>query len=161
MRRLVTACAVVAALMAGVDRAAAQVQFGVQANLATETDLGIGARVIFPVEQLLIGMEGIVSFDYFFPDNYDFWELNGNLVVPVRIADNFVPHLGGGLNVGFFSTDEDIVGFDYGDTEVGLNLVGGFKFRTTSLRPFVEVRATIAGAEQIVFTGGILVGGPR
>ena len=60
-----------------------------------------------------------------------------------------------------FSTDDDVTDFDYGDTEVGLNLVGGFKFRTSSLRPFVEVRATIAGAEQIVFTGGILVGGSR
>ena len=161
MRRLVTVLAVVAALTSAGNQAAAQVQFGVQANLATETDLGIGARVIFPVEQLLVGMEGIVSFDYFFPDHFDFWELNGNLVVPVRISEGFVPHLGGGLNLGFFSTDDDVTDFDYGDTEVGLNLVGGFKFRTSSLRPFVEVRATIAGAEQIVFTGGILVGGSR
>lgn len=161
MRRVVTVLAVSAALLVGGREASAQVQFGVQANLATETDLGIGARAIFPVEQLLVGMEGIVSFDYFFPDNFDFWELNGNLVVPVRLAEGFVPYLGGGLNVGFFSTDEDLVGFDYGDTEVGLNLLGGFKFATTRLRPFVEVRAAIAGAEQIVFTGGILLGGRR
>jgi hypothetical protein len=161
MRRSALLLAVVAVLVLGRGEAKAQLQFGVQANIATDTDLGIGARLIFPVEQLLIGMEGVVSFDYYFPDNFDFWDLNGNLLVPVRISESFEPHLGGGLNLAFVSIDEDLVGPDYGDTELGLNLVGGFKFRTTSLRPFVEVRATIAGVEQLVFTGGFLVGGPR
>jgi opacity protein-like surface antigen len=161
MRKLVTALAVTGALVAGVEEASAQVQIGAQVNIATDTDLGIGARVLFGLDQLVVGMEGIASFDYFFPDGFDFWELNGNVVVPVPITESFEPYLGGGLNLAFISSELDVPGDDDSDTEIGLNLVGGMKFATTNFRPFVEVRGTIAGAEQLVFTGGILLGGPR
>lgn len=162
MRRVVTMLAVPAMLLFGGREASAQLQFGVHASVATETDLGLGGRLLFGLEQFVIGMEGIASLDYFFPDNSDYWELNGNIVVPVPITEGFEPYLGGGLNLGFFSFEEDPGGTgDNTDTEIGLNLVGGMKFATTNFRPFLEVRGTIAGAEQLVFTGGILLGGAR
>ena len=161
MRKLVTVLAVSAALLAGGEEASAQLQLGAQVNIATDTDLGIGARLLFGLEQLVAGMQGAASFDYFFPDGYDFWELNGNVVVPLPIPGNFEPYVGGGLNLAFISSEVDIPDVDDSDTEIGLNLVGGLRFATTNFRPFVEVRGVIAGAEQLVFTGGIMLGGSR
>ena len=47
-------------------------------------------------------------------------------------------YVGGGLGVTHVSA------FGFGDSRVGLNLLGGGSFNTVSLLPFVELRAVLA-----------------
>lgn len=142
--------------------AAGQVHFGPQVSLADDADVGLGGRVTAGVEGYS-GLEVIGSFDVFFPDgDFDYWELNGNLVHNFELPEepSVRPYAGGGLNVAHISFDDPggdgPFDDDADETEVGLNLLGGFKFPMEGVTPFVEGRFEIEGGEQVVVTGGIL-----
>lgn len=134
----------------------AQVHLGPQISLADDADVGIGGRIVAGVPQYR-GVEFSGSFDVFFPDeDFDYWELNGNLIYNFEIpeASAFRPYAGGGLNIARF---DDVGPTDAGDTELGLNILGGAKFPNEGpVTPYLELRAEIEGGEQFVITGGIL-----
>ena len=148
MRKSIVSLAFAALLSVGFALPAqGQVHFGPQVSWADDADIGLGGRVAAGVPQYG-GIEFIGSVDYFFPDVGDYWEINGNLVhnFDLQGSDAFRPYAGGGLNVA-----------GNGDTQVGLNLLGGAKFATDSpATPFVEARFEIEGGEQFVLTGGLL-----
>ena len=126
---------------------AAQVHLGPQVSLADDADVGIGGRLVAGVPQYS-GVE--------FAGDFDYWELNGNLIYNFEIpeASAFRPYAGGGLNVARF---DDVGPTDAGDTELGLNILGGAKFPNEGpVTPYLELRAEIEGGEQFVITGGIL-----
>ncbi len=58
----------------------AQARFGAQVNYSENTDFGLGARVGFPLGSELKrkGIEGLVTFDYFFPDNFNYWTVTAD-----------------------------------------------------------------------------------
>lgn len=132
----------------------AQVHLGPQISLGSDSDVGIGGRIVAGVPDYA-GVEFAGSFDVFFPDgDLDWWELNGNLIYNFEIPDaaTFRPYAGGGLNI----TRRDRPRFD-ADTDVGLNVLGGAKFPNDGpVTPYLEFRGTIEGGEQVVVTGGIL-----
>ncbi len=144
----------------------AQTRFGVQASFGSDdVNFGIGGRATFNLRSLIKtpGFEGIASFDYFFPDepagvDGTYWEINGNLGYTIpNVKGNVAPYVGGGLNIAHASVT--VTGFGSGsDTEVGLNLLGGVKFksRTSRLAPFVEARVELGGGEIFVLTGGVV-----
>lgn len=133
--------------------ATAQLAVGVQADVASETDLGVGGRILGH----LAGshLEAVGSFDHYFPDGpVDFWELNANLFYHFHVAGTprVLPYAGGGLNLAHISNGD-------GDTEPGLNLGGGVRFPTRSgPAPFVELRAVVSDVDQLVATFGVLFG---
>jgi opacity protein-like surface antigen len=133
----------------------AQVRFGGQLNFADETDFGLGPRVAFDLEELGPRFQIIGTWDIYFPENdaVDFWELNGNIVYRFDLpeTEGVDPYGGGGLNVA-----RTEVG-DVGDTDLGLNILGGVEFPLASVTPFVELRVTAEGADQFYITGGVLV----
>lgn len=139
----------------------AQVHFGPQASFADDADFGIGARVVAGVPDYA-GFEAVGSFDYYFPDGFDYWELNGNVLYNFELEgeSSVRPYAGGGLNIARFESDvDDVPGVDVdtGNTEVGLNLVGGTKFATdATTTPFVEAKFEVSGGEQFVIQGGLL-----
>ena len=160
-RKLCTAAAAgaIVALM-GVGDLQGQVGFGAQANWGSETDFGVGGRVLIDLGQAVPGLGIAGDFNYFFPDDegsqddLNFWEINGNAQYAFPIEESSVrPYLAAGLNV---SRTE--VG-DIGNSEVGLNLGGGIKFPAGSVTPYIEGRAVVSDADQVVVTGGILFGG--
>ncbi len=138
------------------------VSFGVQGSWGNDSDFGVGARVIAPLNSLQKGVEGIASFDYFFPSTGDggfdsgvkYWEANANLVyrLPGKRRSSVRPYLGAGLNVahGSFGSD-DGWGGSGSSTKVGLNLLGGLTF---SERFFLESKFEAGGGEQFVVSGG-------
>lgn len=132
---------------------AAQIAFGVQANVASEMDVGIGGRVLGNIPGS--NLEAVGSFDIYFPDGpRDFWELNGNLFYHFHLSGtpNVLPYAGGGLNIARSSNGQ-------GRTEPGLNLGGGVRFPTRSdITPFVELRGVISDFDQLVATFGLLFG---
>src|SRR5881628_721744 len=113
--------------------------FGPELNWSSDVDFGIGARGVFPLQSLFpkTPLDGIVSFDYFFPSvpsgvSAHYWEINGNVAyrftVPAR--SSFRPYGGGGLNIAHASAGPS-GGTSVSETKAGLNLLGGttFKFR--------------------------------
>jgi hypothetical protein len=146
-------------LVAGATRAEAQgVRFAPELSVGEDSDLGIGARVNFGLSSAFgsPGWNGIVAFDYFFPGNdINYWELNANLgwMIP-GVRGNVRPYVGSGLNIAHASLDN--CPGDCGDSDAGINLMGGINFQTrTRIMPFLEAKVTLGGGEQFVLTGGL------
>jgi hypothetical protein len=139
--------------------AEAQVRFAPQVSYGDDADLGVGGRVNFGLSNTFgsPGFFGTASFDYFFPGNdVNYWELNGNIgwAIP-GVRGNVKPYVGSGLNYGHVSID-NCSGAGCGDSDVGLNLMGGLNFMTQSkVAPFLEARLELGGGEQFVLTGGL------
>lgn len=165
MRKL--RCAIVAFSMLAISVGAAHGQrFGAQVNWADDADLGLGARVEFPValasEGTLAGVFLIGSFDYFFPDgDFNYFEFNGNLAVPVSPTSSVNPYVGAGLNMARWSSDIDTPGADASSTDLGLNALGGIRFGVGNFASYAEARLELGGGEQLVLTFGILLGQRR
>ena len=140
---------------------AQRASFGVQFDWGSDTDVGIGGRVVFGLKAIAprVPLDGIVSFDYYFPsapagtDN-NFWELNGNVAYRFRVARSSLgPYAGGGLNIGHASTT--VAGISGSDTKAGLNLLAGTTFKARNFTPFAEFRGVVGDFNQVVLTGGI------
>src|SRR5438876_12386157 len=141
--------------------------FGLQLNWSSDVDFGIGGRGVFPLQSLFpkTPLDGIVSFDYFFPSvpsgvSAHYWEINGNVAyrftVPAR--SSFRPYGGGGLNIVHVSSKVTFGGqtISGSDTKVGLNLLGGTTFKVKgTITPFVEARGELGGGKTFVLTGGV------
>ena len=137
--------------------------FGVELDWSSDVDFGIGGRGVFPLESLFpkTPLDGIVSFDYFFPSHpsgtsLTYWEINGDVAyrftVPSR--SSFRPYAGGGLDIAHASATAGTISAS--DTKAGLNLLGGTTIKVKgSVIPFVEARGEIGGGKTFVITGGI------
>ncbi|HYL54687.1 MAG TPA: outer membrane beta-barrel protein [Gemmatimonadales bacterium] len=142
---------------------AQKTSFGLELDVGTTTDFGIGGRAVFPLQSLFPGtpLDGIVSFDYYFPSapsgvTNHFWEINGNLAYRLRVParSSFRPYLGGGLNIAHSSGSAG--GISASSTDADLNILGGTTFKVRgSLIPFLEIRGVVGNANQVVFTGGV------
>src|SRR5256712_9744057 len=139
--------------------------FGPELNWSSDVDFGIGARGVFPLQSLFpkTPLDGIVSFDYFFPSHPSgtsahYWEINGNVAyrftVPAR--SSFRPYAGGGLNIAHASAGPS-GGTSVSETKAGLNLLGGttFKLKSGSLVPFAQARGGVGGGKTFILTGGV------
>ncbi len=136
--------------------------FGAQLDWGSDTDFGIGARGVFALKAIAprAPLDGIVSFDYYFPsspagvDN-NFWEINGNVVYRFRVQRSSLgPYAGGGLNIGHASTTVGTVSGS--DTKAGLNLLAGTTFKVKgTVTPFAEFRGVIGDFDQVVLSGGV------
>jgi hypothetical protein len=137
--------------------------FGVQVDWGSDTDFGIGARVVFGLQSLFpkAPLDAHVGFDYFFPSSpagFDvtYWEINGNVGYRIpNVRGNLAPYVGGGLNIAHASASSG--GISASDTRAGLNLLAGTTFgrAASKMKPFVEARVILSGGEQFVLTGGV------
>lgn len=163
MKMKVMVGAVAALLLAIPAGAGAQgVALGPQLSYGGDTDLGVGLRVLANLESLE-HWDFLGTFDVWLPDDppgrdVSAWEINGNLAYNFLIEDveSVFPYVGGGLNIFHVSVSDDDSTEDFDNTDLGLNIFGGTKFQGSSITPFVEVRAVLEGAEQVVITGGVL-----
>src|SRR2546429_4753893 len=134
--------------------------FGVQPEWGSAPNFWIGGRGVFPLQSLFpkTPLDGIVSFDYFFPgNNVKYWEINGNVAYRFRVParSSLAPYAGGGLNIAHASVS--VAGVSGSETKAGLNLVGGttFKVKRSTLTPFVEGRGEIGGGKTFILPGGV------
>jgi hypothetical protein len=146
-------------LLLGATVANAQVRFGPEIAVGTDTDLGIGGRVNFSLTSLFRtpGFFGVGEFIYFFPSGpANYWEINGNLgyMIP-NVRGNVKPYVMGGLNLGH--TSVDCGGFSgCSSTDAGANLGGGIDIHTRGkLQPFIEGRFQLGHGDQFVVAGGL------
>jgi hypothetical protein len=169
---LVTALASSPALAAAQRRPAARPaaapaqrpRFAAELNWSSDVNFGIGGRGVFPLESAFPGtpLDGIVSFDYFFPSapvntSAHYWEINGNVAYRFHMerGSSLAPYAGGGLNIVHASATAGTVSSSV--TRGGLNLLGGTTFKLTgsNLTPFAEARGEIGGGKTFILTGGI------
>ncbi len=168
---LVAAVALIPAASAAQRRAAARPSagpaqrpsFGPELNWSSDVDFGIGGRGVFPLRSLFpkTPLDGIVSFDYFFPSapaggSAHYWEINGDVAYRFRVERSSLgPYAGGGLNIAHASVT--VAGVSASDTKAGLNLLGGttFKVKGSNLTPFAEARGEIGGGKTFILTGGV------
>src|SRR5437899_3406896 len=138
--------------------------FGPELNWSSDVDFGIGARGVFPLQSLFpkTPLDGIVSFDYFFPSapsgvSLHYWEINGNVAYRFRVParSSLGPYAGSGLNIAHASGSAG--GVSTSATKAGLNLLGGttFKLKGSKLTPFVEGRGEVGGGKTFILTGGV------
>lgn len=173
MLRNVLTAALTTALVCSAAPLAAQVEprLGLGVSFADDFDLGIGVRTEFNLKKWLEDdsfasrLIATGSFDYFFPDCEDcrYFEVNANLLHPFQLtASRLEPYAGAGLNVARFSVPDIVLddGLAGGgsDTEVGLNILGGFYFPFGKLNAFAEGRLELNGGEQFVLSFGVLFG---
>ncbi|HEU5261392.1 MAG TPA: hypothetical protein VFU41_08225 [Gemmatimonadales bacterium] len=141
---------------------AQRASFGAELAYGTDTDFGLGARVVFGLRSLFprTPLDAHVGFLYFFPDaptgvDVTYWEINGNIAYRIpNVRGSLAPYLGGGLNIAHASASSG--GLSASDTKLGLNLLGGTTFKVKgTVIPFVEARGIISGGEQFVISGGM------
>lgn len=170
---LLAAVALIPAELVAQRRAAARpaaaparrTQFAAELDWSSDYDLGIGARVVFGLQSLFpkTPLDGIVSFDYFFPSapagvSAHYWEINGNVAYRFRVPtrSSLRPYAGGGLNIAHASAGPS-GGTSVSATKAGLNLLGGttFRIKGSNLTPFAEARGEIGGGKTFIITGGV------
>lgn len=128
----------------------ARPMLGPQAGFATNSfDFLVGAQFSY---QVAPQFDVYPSFDLYFPSGPgSAWSLNANARYwpKLNMPD---PGLYVGAGLGF--THISVAGF--GETKVGLNLLGGWQFHTSNLMPFAEFRAVLASnVDRVEFVGGL------
>src|SRR2546426_7371507 len=107
-------------------RSADRPSFGLQLDWGNDPNFGIGGRGVFPLQSLFpkTPLDGIVSFDYFFPGNsVKYWEINGNVAYRFKVARSSLgPYAGGGLNIAHISSSVTVgtTTVSASDTKAGL-----------------------------------------
>lgn len=165
LRRTLLWCSTL--LVCGVANASAEMplSFGAQLDFADDFDFGIGGRVVADTGDIVENSRAMASFDYYFPDDggadVTFWEINVNAhyLFPLENAPVGV-YAGAGLHFYKWSFDyEGLDAFGLGDIDdsgAGLNLLGGVDFSAgPTVKPFVELKIELGGAEQFILTGGV------
>jgi len=155
MRKPLLVLALLAMSMLSAKNLQAQFHFGPLVAWGDDADFGLGGRVTFgihlSVDSTPAPLELQGEFVYFFPDGpVNYWEINTNAAYLFPGVKGPVgPYAGAGLDIANAS------GAGASNTDVGLNLLGGVKFRMSRITPFAEVRVELGGGEQFVIAGGV------
>lgn len=161
MRRLLLTAAAAAAVFVP-STVQAQVSFGATAAYHLDVEaLGVGAVVKAPLPSLHENVGLMGDFTYYFPDGFDYFEVNGNLTWDFATDGSITPFALGGLVIARTSVDVDTEfgDFDGSSTDVGLNLGGGITFGESSLRPMVGGKLELQDSSGFVIFGAIMLGG--
>jgi len=153
MKKLLCVVALVGMLAAVPGSAEAQLSAGPMAAFHDDLDFGIGGFVSVPVPSLDPNLTITPSFVYYFPDNFDAFEINGDVVYAFEVSEDtpVLPFAFAGLNIMRFSSNLG----GGSNTEMGLNLGGGIQFRAESVEPFAGAKFEIGDADGFVVFGGV------
>ena len=146
-----------------------------QAQAQTQIDIGprLGFDIAGDVEEFFIGFDSRFafpslpvslngSFDYYFDDVFDFWQLSANALYEFGVDNQtFTPYAGAGLGISRVSAGDGLFDAEASETDLGLNVVGGAIFGVGSLKPFAQAQITFGDFDLFTIAGGILftVGG--
>ena len=120
----------------------------------------IGASVEFSIPGAAISgvpLTFVPGFDYY-PglDGASFFVMDFDAHYPFK-AKGMTPYVGGGMYISRVSVGAPGIGSG-SDTNFGLNLKGGARFRTSSkVRPFGEARLRILNGSTLILKGGLSI----
>lgn len=161
IRSLFAGAALVLGLVAVAPSSAqAQVGFVVQGSYGFDIEeFAVGGGINTAIGSLTEtqGIRLEATFDYYLVgDGVKSWEVNGNLLKDIPAIANL--YVGAGVNYVHASYDCgslcDAFDVDDSNSEVGLNILGGYRLGAGKAAPFVQARFSLGGGEQLVVTGG-------
>lgn len=142
--------------------ASAQVGFVAQASYGFDVEaLGVGGGVNLGLGSLTAkqGIRLEATFDYFLADDpLTYWEINGNLLKDIPSVKNL--YVGAGVNYAHSSFDDNGLCGAFGalcdasSSDIGINILGGYKLGSGKAAPFVQARFALGGGEQLYVSGG-------
>lgn len=155
MKKLLCTLALVGLLAAP---GAVQAQMTAGPILAYHTDaeaIGAGAFLTIPMAQISEGISIVPNFTWYFPDGYDYFEVNGDVMYafPVGADAPVAPFAFAGLN--WSRTSVTVGTFSASSSDIGLNLGGGVNFNAGSLNPFAGAKFTMSDGTGFVIFGGV------
>lgn len=130
------------------------------------SDFKVGGGIIYGTEVEAIGIQaggkyaftpeisGAADFAIYFPDNYDWWELNANAHYHFFDEDNIKVYGLGGLNYATLSVDFGDFG-SASNSELGLNLGGGAEFAVDFADIYTELKYVLGNADQLALSAGL------
>ncbi len=117
-----------------------------------DVDFFIGAQFAAPIANRF---DIYPTFDFYFPGNdVTIWSFDGRFATGRSQHAERRPLCGAGLNLTHVSVNPPGPG-SASNTNAGLSLFSGWDFKTTSIRPFAQVRLVIGDADRFEFSGGI------
>ncbi|MEL7834726.1 hypothetical protein [Fodinibius sp. Rm-B-1B1-1] len=99
-------------------------------------------------------INGAADFIIFFPDNYDWWELNVNGHYNFMAEDGVRLYGLAGLNYANLSVDLGQFG-STSDSEIGLNLGGGAEYGLDFANLYGELKYVLGNADQLGISAGL------
>jgi hypothetical protein len=145
--------------------AAAQVYVGAQGNWSDRYDWGIGGRVTLDLTPKFIPLMIAGSYEYFWPGetltrDFDYWEVNVNALFVQRVYGaaaraHASGYFGVGLNLSHPTATVKGTGESTSETDVGVNILAGTKYRTGRVAPYFDIGFTLWGPEHFKITFGI------
>lgn len=151
MKKLLCTVALVGMVVAVPGSVQAQISAGPLAAFHDDFDLGIGAFMSVPVPSLDPNLAIVPSFVYYFPDGFDAFEINGDVMYAFEVSPDtpVLPFAFAGLNVLRVAVGS------VSNTEIGLNLGGGITFRSESVEPFAGAKFEMGDYDGFVIFGGV------
>ncbi|UCF21065.1 MAG: hypothetical protein JSU87_06675 [Gemmatimonadota bacterium] len=138
-----------------------QASIGVQGGWGDRFDWAVGGRFTYDLTPQLLPVAIIGSFDWYFPEalgplDREYWEINTNAIY-LQAAGQTVGYFGVGLNVANFSAEGSAAVESESDsqTEYGLNVLGGVRYKVGRVAPFFETRYTFESSKQLVIFVGL------
>ena len=133
------------------DIAQAQFRIGPSISFGTDTDLGLGVKAKFDLdEQFKISP----SFNLLSTGDVSIFEINGDVHYAFSDNGNVMFYALGGLNI--VSSKVKIFSESVSNTDVGLNLgAGGEYVIADKFNAFTEAKFGLGGVEQLLISGGI------
>jgi hypothetical protein len=126
----------------------------------SETDFGVGVRGVLPLERVVSDDPGALvsrlelagSFHRGWPSAGSWTEGNLDLLLPLFPlgGEGARSYVGTGIHVGRLNPD-----LGESSTKVGANFIGGVRFQQRGFAPFVELRGSAGGADQLSGVLGI------
>ena len=155
MKKLIFVAGIIVVAVAFATPASAQINSRVGGMISfTGGDVdetGFGLVGEFGVAQKISIAPQII---FYFPDNFDFFEVNLNANYYFFNQDVFEMYGLGGLN--FSRVGYEVAGENESDTELGLNLGIGTNFQFgKKFVPFAEFRFTLGGYDQVALGLGV------
>lgn len=112
--------------------------------------IGIQATGVYNINE---EFNGAADFIIFFPDNYDWWELNINGHYKFHSQDNVQVYGLAGLNFASWEVDTGVGSIS--DSEAGLNLGGGAEMGLDFANLYGEIKYILSDADQLVISAGL------
>jgi hypothetical protein len=137
------------------------------AQVGSRVAVGPHLGMNFDINDAFLGVEGRIdiarlgrsallqvnpSASYYFTDNVDLFNFSFNLPFEFMIRDSVLRPMAA-VGLGIFHLDYETGS----DTNVMLNLIGGFAFDLRDVVPFIQLRAAIGDGSVAELMGGLVV----
>lgn len=140
--------------------------FVLNTNAMAQNEFSAGGGLAYGTEVEAIGIQGGATYSFteefrgaadiiiFFPDNYDWWELNLNGHYKFLAEEGISVYALAGINYATLSVDFGQLG-SASDSEVGLNIGGGAEFGVDFAKLYTELKFVLGNADQLALSAGL------